>query len=351
MEDAVLLRNAKIALIVFVGLFTLLASLTPWFLRSIFKQRALDYLNVLAAFSAGLVFAAFLCHMLPSASDHFGAYFPLLRFPLANCLAGVAATLLVSLDRIIVSQGMHGEKEAPHAHDDHVSAAMQTMVRHVEATESTALVLRPHARAGSSSSSGGAGVEDSSSSSSSSSNSSSGACGEGALSEEECPAGSGEAGELSAAKRREATQKAWVFFLALSAHSVFDGLSLGSETTVSGFYSILIAVLVHKGFDGVALGVPIFLADLPPRHSWALLITCALSTPAGVAIGWGATASSPASIELASGVIISLSAGSFLFISLCELLPAALADGRSQVLKLGAFFLGFSAMAGLAVWI
>ena len=335
-----MLRNAKIALILGVGLFTLLASLTPWFLRSIFKQRALDYMNVLAAFSAGLVFAAFLCHMLPSASDHFDAYFPALKFPLANCLAGVTATLLVSLDRIIVSQGMHGEKEAPHAHDDHVSAAMQTMVRHVEATEATALVLRPHARAGSSSGGG----EDSSSSSI-------GACGEAALSEEECPAGSGAAVELSAAKRREAMQKAWVFFIALSAHSIFDGLSLGSETTVSGFYSILIAVLVHKGFDGVALGVPIFLADLPPRHSWALLIICALSTPAGVAIGWGATASAPASIELVSGIIISLSAGSFLFISLCELLPAALADGRSPALKLGAFFLGFSAMAGLAVWI
>jgi len=43
--------------------------------------------------------------------------------------------------------------------------------------------------------------------------------------------------------RTESVRRAWVFFIALSFHSVFDGLSLGSETNPAGFYSTLIAVV------------------------------------------------------------------------------------------------------------
>ena len=110
--------------------------------------------------------------------------------------------------------------------------------------------------------------------------------------------------------------------------------------------------LAHKAFDGIALGVPVYLAKLPPWQTWGSLLFCAAMTPLGIAIGWAATASSQgASAKLASAIVVSMSAGSFLFISLVELLPAALHDGRLLKLKFFAFIVGYVGMAALAAYV
>ena len=53
---------------------------------------------------------------------------------------------------------------------------------------------------------------------------------------------------------------------------------------------------------------------------------------------------------LAEAVAVSLSAGSFCFISISELMPAAMHDGRYPKVKLAAFAVGFGGMAALAAY-
>jgi zinc transporter ZupT len=74
-------------------------------------------------------------------------------------------------------------------------------------------------------------------------------------------------------------------------------------------------------------------------------------TPLGIGIGWAATSADPQHSTLASAIVVSMSAGSFLFISVLELLPAALHDGRFVAGKLAAFLAGFVAMAALAAYV
>lgn len=169
---------------------------------------------------------------------------------------------------------------------------------------------------------------------------------------ETAPACVVEPGHQHAHFHNEAVLRAWVFFIALSLHAIFDGLSLGSSQDLEGFYSILAAVVSHKIFDGLALGVPVYLADMSRLQSNFALISCAAATPLGIAIGMGATESvSGQEGKLAEAIIIGLSAGSFLFISLVELLPAALHDGRLVRTKLFAFFLGWMFMIILAAFV
>ena len=111
------------------------------------------------------------------------------------------------------------------------------------------------------------------------------------------------------------------------------------------------AQLAHKAFDGLALGVPVYLARLPPLQTWGSLIFCAAMTPLGIGIGWAATSYQGPNSKLASAIILGMSAGSFLFISLLELLPSALHDGRLVAGKLTAFVVGFVAMAALAAYV
>ena len=106
-----------------------------------------------------------------------------------------------------------------------------------------------------------------------------------------------------------------------------------------------------QAFDGIATGAALHPAKLSSRVLGGMLVLAAAMTPLGVAIGLGVgetLAGDSSARDLAEAVIISLSAGSFLFIAIVELLPAALNDGRWVLPKLTAFALGFAAMCGLA---
>ena len=96
-----------------------------------------------------------------------------------------------------------------------------------------------------------------------------------------------------------------------------------------------------------------YLAKLPPLQTWGALIFCALMTPMGIVIGWGVSESfSNGSVQtLARAIVLSVTGGSFLFISVSELLPAALHDGRYALVKMGCFLVGYGAMAALAAYV
>ncbi len=148
--------------------------------------------------------------------------------------------------------------------------------------------------------------------------------------------------------------RAYFYFTALSLHGVFDGLSVGSEGAGSRNWSgVLLAVLSHKAFDGLSLGCGVFPAQLPNRHRWGLLLVGALSTPVGIVAGMAAsdTAADSAHARLISGIVLGLASGSFAFISLLELLPSSMADGRQTGLRLALFVAGFAAMAVLAYFV
>ena len=104
--------------------------------------------------------------------------------------------------------------------------------------------------------------------------------------------------------------------------------------------------------DGFALGVPVYFAKLPKHHTWFALIFCALMTPIGIAIGMAVTSAldGPGAL-LARAVILSMSTGSFFFISLVELLPSGLHSGGWTITKLVALFFGWGIMALLALYV
>ena len=132
----------------------------------------------------------------------------------------------------------------------------------------------------------------------------------------------------------------------------FDGLSVASETDPTAFTSILVAVVSHKLFDGLALGVALYPAPLPETQRQVLLYLSALSTPIGIALGIGATQlASSDNLSLVDAIALSLASGSFCYISLMELLPSSLSDGRRIPEKLSLFFFGFTVMSAIAYYV
>ena len=96
-----------------------------------------------------------------------------------------------------------------------------------------------------------------------------------------------------------------------------------------------------------------YLAKLTTLQTWGSLLFCALMTPMGIAIGRGVREAvlGIGNLLLAQAIIISITAGSFLYISVSELLPASMHDGRFVPGKVLCFALGFGAMAILAGYV
>mmetsp|Transcript_22729 Transcript_22729/g.16098 ORF Transcript_22729/g.16098 Transcript_22729/m.16098 type:complete len:80 (-) Transcript_22729:206-445(-) len=74
--------------------------------------------------------------------------------------------------------------------------------------------------------------------------------------------------------------------IALSVHSIFEGLALGLEKNRANVINIIIAICIHKGAAGSSLGISLvktFPNDFKVVRICVLIFS--LATPIGVIIG------------------------------------------------------------------
>lgn len=328
------LRDGKISLIVVLAVFTFVCSLLPWFFRRCFRQKAIDIINVLSALSGGVVFGALMSIMIPESSALFSEYLsekyeddldnPYADYPYSQLLLGATFIILIFLDHIAMHFGtVHG-----HSHGDITVLHDDTCVPKELAVE----IRDENSQVNNDS------KIDTLESEEVDVNADNTHTVQATVSQDDKPAKGGP-------KLRNHIQL-FVFAAALAVHSILDGFAIGSEQSINGFYSMLIAVLSHKGFDGLVLGVPLFLGGVSLTTSVIILFISALMTPLGIGIALAVTET--ALSVLPQAIVLSISAGSFLYISIIEMLPAAIRDGRLVHIKLVAFFIGWFALAIIA---
>lgn len=124
-----------------------------------------------------------------------------------------------------------------------------------------------------------------------------------------------------------------VIWISLSVHSVFEGLGLGAADDVGEMWSLFAAIMAHKFVAAFALGIIIEqgFRKIDPSKFWRntagtifLVISFAIATPVGIAIGIGITESGASSENngwlVAESCLLALAAGAFLHVSLFEVL-------------------------------
>ena len=77
----------------------------------------------------------------------------------------------------------------------------------------------------------------------------------------------------------------YVLLLALSVHSVLAGTVLGADTDRPGVWLTFLAIAVHKGAAGLALGLALAGAGMSSRRRFRLTALFALMTPMGIVLG------------------------------------------------------------------
>lgn len=135
--------------------------------------------------------------------------------------------------------------------------------------------------------------------------------------------------------------------LALSAHSVFEGLALGLQEDGAKLGSLFIGVAIHETLAAVALGVSVAKAGVPLRDAVKLGLTVSLMIPLGIGIGMAIDTAQNLAGSIVSVVLQGMAAGTFLFITFFEILSQELEDKHDRLLKVLFLVVGYGVLAGL----
>lgn len=139
----------------------------------------------------------------------------------------------------------------------------------------------------------------------------------------------------------------FILMIALSVHSIFEGMALGLTSDFNDTLNIAIAIVIHKGAAASSLGISL-VKTFPNDFSlcrW-LVFCFACATPFGVAIGilLGQLG------DIYEIIFSSLAAGSFVYIACSEVIVEEFSVPGNRYWKLLAFLVGAMIITSL-FWI
>jgi len=146
----------------------------------------------------------------------------------------------------------------------------------------------------------------------------------------------------------------FLLVIALSIHSVFEGLALGIQNTQSHVIDIMIAIFAHKILAAFALGVAIVTNSLKQSliKLTLLILVFSLASPIGSIIGMIIVNSGGESTQLVSAILQGIASGTFLYVAVVEVIPKELNHTSDDIfLKSVLLLLGWGGMALAAIWV
>ncbi|KAI4313651.1 hypothetical protein L6164_026610 [Bauhinia variegata] len=150
-----------------------------------------------------------------------------------------------------------------------------------------------------------------------------------------------------------------VLEVGIIVHSVIIGISLGASESPETIRPLVAALTFHQFFEGMGLGSCITQAKFKTKAATMMALFFSLTTPVGIAIGWGITNmydESSSTALIVEGIFNAASAGILIYMALVDLLAADFMNARMQnssKLQVGAnvsLLLGAGFMSLIAKW-
>ena len=136
----------------------------------------------------------------------------------------------------------------------------------------------------------------------------------------------------------------WTAFVGLTIHGLIEGAALASSLVVPHIGPmVLVAIVSHKLPSGIALSSILKLAGKSRLQNLAFVVGVSVSGPVGLVLSYRVLSHS--ALSSAAGALLAASAGTFLYIGACDLLPEMHREESSRMGRLAWFLFG----AGLSV--
>lgn len=155
----------------------------------------------------------------------------------------------------------------------------------------------------------------------------------------------GDHSHVTPAMFQQSVLRSFLLLLALTFHSVFEGIAIGLQEESTSLLSLFIAVIVHKCIMSFSLGLNLAQSRLSVKSYLLCILMFAAASPLGVGIGIGVVGL-PDSLaqDISSGILQALAAGTFLYITFFEVLPHELNLPGRRLSKVFFVILGFAIM-------
>lgn len=142
--------------------------------------------------------------------------------------------------------------------------------------------------------------------------------------------------------------RTYILILALSMHSVFEGLALGLIADMDRLVEIASAIVIHKSIIAFSLGVNLVQHELPTSTVIKAVLLFSVMGPIGIGLGLMVLQSSSLlSSSLASGILQGIACGTFLFVTFFEIFQKELSEMSRRLVKVLFMLLGFCVVTGL----
>ena len=149
-------------------------------------------------------------------------------------------------------------------------------------------------------------------------------------------------------KAGESSFRVYILILALSMHSIFEGLALGLITDVDRLVQIAVAIVIHKSIIAFSLSVNLVQHEMETRTVVKSALLFSVMGPIGIAIGMAVLRnSSEQSSSFSSGILQGIADGTFLYVTFFEIFQRELAERGNRLLKVLSMIVGYSVVSGL----
>ncbi|GMF09153.1 unnamed protein product [Phytophthora lilii] len=111
---------------------------------------------------------------------------------------------------------------------------------------------------------------------------------------------------------------AMVLFIALSFHSVLEGLGIGAQTETA--WGVFLAIVMHKGLAAFALGSGLVQSAMPVAQVTLYMVVFSFMSIIGIVVGWIIAADSSED-SAAAGICVALASGTFIYVAVMEVIP------------------------------
>lgn len=138
-----------------------------------------------------------------------------------------------------------------------------------------------------------------------------------------------------------------ILIVALSMHRIFEGMTIGLQSSVHNIWSLFLAVMCHELVIGFSLGLQLVKSRLSLRRMSIASLICSAIMPVGVAIGIVLTelGREDTTLALANGVLQAVAMGTFIYVTFFEILQEELDPDDTSLGKIFFIFAGFVMMA------
>lgn len=301
------------ALFVSSVMFGFLPVHCAWYFRKDCTTTSKRYdriISCLSCLSAGVFLATSFLDLLPDTREVFGNIIhdgPFMKYPVAEFIMIVGLILMLTMERLVMTC-----KQETHDNVTTDNTTLTNSERSGLLSENENVIQTTYS----------------------------------SLQESVCPRNEPEHTHNDAAST--STFRSILLLAALSLHSVFEGLAVGLQKHLSDLLEIFVGIIIHKTLISFSLGMALAKGQMSYWASLRSILVFAFASPLGICIGLIITEIGNGSTSsIVEGVLQGLACGTFIYITLFEILQHELSSNDIPMLKIMFLFLGFLLMSCL----